>query len=182
MNRLAAKAICMLAYSLACGCDIPTNLTSQDVYTGNEARDRILRWHKLADSDDLPKLPESTGDFYLYDGGSYSGVITYWSFKCDNAEDCWAALTALRGVPSKSEFKPWQPSRFAVVMRGPGFYSSEFATDKWNVKTIQNGMVYEDVQGGNERMYYYAVDFDTSRVYCHKESGGFPTTPYKPTK
>jgi hypothetical protein len=145
----------------------------QDTFSGEKARDRIARRTAKGRS-----LPDSARNFYIFDGGTFSGSITYLSFDCGTIEDCWAAVRSLDG-PEKSEFVAWHPSKYAVVMNGPGFYWREIATDHWDVRTIRNGFVHEYVRGGNEWMEFWAIDSDTRRVYYHHESGGFPTKRYE---
>jgi hypothetical protein len=95
------------------------------------------------------------------------------------------------GLP-RSKFTDWKQSQFAVVMKGPGYYSPKWATPLWDVRTIRHGAVCEEVewykdQDGSEgkdtprsasRLHFYAIDFDRRRVYYHYESGGFPAAKY----
>jgi hypothetical protein len=171
-----APPLLLVIVLLAIGC-LDQKGPLKDVYTGQDARNRIVGLVKLpSHSDKESPLPQSATNYYLFDGGSFNGSITYWSFDCASHEDCWAAIASLGG-PGRSEFHPWKPSRFAVVMNGPGFYQPQLATPLWDVTTIQHGAVYEDVDG-DKCMDYYAIDYDTLRVYHHHESGGFPTTTY----
>lgn len=137
-----------------------------DILTGEEARSRIVR--------DSIGFPESARNFYLWDARTIKGRILYWSFECADSEDCWKALEAI-DAPARSNFQPWQQSRYAVVSSGPGFYFKELRDDRWNLGNIKNGVAYEYVIG-NEEMVYYAIDFDRNRVYQHHyESGGIRT-------
>lgn len=149
-----------------------------DVHTGLVARDRILKDGRVAlDTRKKGALPESSTAFYFFEGGSFNGIILYWSFECATLDDCWSAIVSLGG-PDQSEFNDWKTSQFAIVMNGPGFYSHELETPLWDVRTISNGASYERVEDENRRMVYFAIDFDTLRVYHHYESGGFPTEKY----
>lgn len=118
-------------------------------------------------------LPASATDFYQYDGGNFGGMIYYCAFNCASIQDCWASVQVL-GAPPRSEFRPWSPSRYKVVMDGPGFYHLRVASPAWDIGNVRRGVVYERVYGQHSRMEFYAIDFDRCRVYCHYESGGFP--------
>ncbi len=161
------------------GCSPPNwehDPLTEDVFTGEAARDRILSPGSPGEADPS-SLPASSTEFYLFDGGTFNGTIKYWSFRCGTVEDCWAALTILL-APPQSEFQPWQPSQYAVVMKGPAFYWPELATDHWDIESVENGAMWEKVDG-DRRMEFYAVDFDTNRIYYHKEGGGFPTDAFE---
>jgi hypothetical protein len=125
------------------------------------------------------RLPESARNFYIFDGGNFSGSIIYVSFDCGGREDCWEAITRLGG-PDRSKFRPWAESRYAVVMEGPGFYHDPLKKDPSDVRRIKSGTVYERVDGDHANMYYCAIDFDLNRVYYHRESGGFRPDAYQP--
>lgn len=122
-------------------------------------------------------FPTSAKSFWCYDGGNVFGSIFYGTFECDNREDCLKAVEVLMGHPP-DEMKPWVPSKYAVAMEGPGFYSTTAKNSPWNVREIKNGLVSEYVQEPHERMEYYAIDFDRNRVYYHYDSGGFPADGY----
>lgn len=145
-----------------------------DRFTGAEAKARVERW-----ADEGGKLPGSATNFYIFDGGSFNGSIIYASFDCGNREDCWVALKLL-GSPDSTEFKPWAASRYSVVMQGPGFYHQILKDDPWDVRGIEEGVVYEQTDADHRRMIYYAIDFAKDRVYIHEESGGFPPDIYEP--
>ncbi len=144
--------------------------SSSDFFVGEEARSRIAKHGGV----DLGVLASAT-NLYFREGGTFNGTIIYWAFDCKNREQCFWAV----GVPGES-LKPWVPSRYAVVMEGPGFYAKELQTDLWDVRGIKNGLVSEIVIRGHERMEYRAIDLDRNRVYFHFESGGFPDTVYRP--
>lgn len=149
------------------------DLNSGDMVFGEGARVKILeRSHQ-----DLKTIPGSALNFCYFEGGNFSGSIDYWAFDCTSAEDCFRALEALTGV-SKSQMAPWKPSKYAVVMLGPGFYSDQWTTDLWDVRRIVNGVFLEDVHSNGSSMDYYAIDLDRLRVFFHHESGGFPTDEY----
>lgn len=160
---------------------------NQSVHTGDEAKSRILKWAHSAVrlGEDGGSLPASARGFWLYDGGTFNGSITYWVFECDSREDCLKAVEYLGGL-RRDEFKPWAPSRYAVVMEGLDFYSKEaisravpLRSSPWDVRAIEDGVAYEQVHE-DRWLNYYAIDFDTNRVYYHHESGGFPTDLYRP--
>ncbi len=158
------------------------------VSTGEAAKRQILVWARRntrpgeADRD----LPASATDFWVYEGGSFNGSIEYSVFQCGNREDCLKAVEILGGA-RVGDPKPWESSRYAVVMEGPEYYwkdywkerpaSKRFRSNPWEVRAIKNGLVYEAVFGDHERMEYFAIDLDRNRVYFHHESGGFP--PYE---
>src|SRR5258708_1676357 len=76
-----------------------------DVYTGEQARERIVRSSvQLNRRRDGGPLPASATNFYMFDGGSFNGTIEYWSFECGTLDDCWSALASVGG-PDKDEFK-----------------------------------------------------------------------------
>jgi hypothetical protein len=130
-------------------------------------------------------LPASAKNLWLFDGGSFSGCITYLVFDCGNREDCLRSVECL-GRLRREDLKPWIPSRYAVVMGGLDFYSTraifwkKLLINPWDVRQIRNGLVYEHVTGIDRSMVYYAIDLDRNRVFYHYESGGFPTNVYQP--
>jgi hypothetical protein len=150
-----------------------------DVTTGEAARLNIWR------GEGSEVLPASANNFWYYRSGTFNGSIVYWVFDCGSKLDCLQAVESLHG-PKAAESKPWEPSRYAVVMGGVDFYARSCRWDKtlrdnrWNVRDIQNGIVYEEVIGDHRSMVYYAIDFKRNRVYHHFESGGFPPDEYRP--
>ncbi len=159
---------------VGCGPNILDYDGTTDRHTGPEAQSRIEQGHWTAGK----KLPDSARNFYLFDGGTFNGSITYVAFDCGGADDCFAAIEALSG-PEKAELKAWTPSQYAVVMNGPGFYSKKLDADPWNVRDITHGVMYEKVTGNHHHMTYFAIDLDRNRVYYHYESGGFPSDAYQ---
>lgn len=177
----------LLLWLSGCGFD-DSHDANQSVHTGDDARGQILKWAHSAVrlGDNGGGLPASAKNFWLFAGGTFNGSITYWTFDCDNREDCMRAVGYL-GDLRPVDFKPWAPSRYAVVMGGLDYYSTfENPRNKrprshpWDVRGIKNGLVYERVEGDHRRMVYYAIDFDRNRVYYHYESGGFPPDEYRP--
>jgi hypothetical protein len=160
---------------LTCGPrpDLPEFDPNEQVHTGEDARAKILP----------SGVPASANNFWLYEDGTFNGSITYWVFRCGSREDCLKAVKYL-GRVSSAELKPWQPSRYAVVMEGPDFYSRFSRSTKrirdnpWDVRTIEHGLVYEDVVKDCRWMVYFAVDLDRNLVYYHRETGGFPRDRY----
>ncbi len=160
---------------------------NKDVITGLEAKAKILRWEgtSMVAGRQGSKLPASADDFWLYDGGNFNGTTTYCTFQCGDRADCLKAVEYLGGVREK-DLKPWKPSRYAVVMEGPDFYSRTLAPSEklrshpWDARGIKNGLVYEDVRGDHDDLVYCAIDLDRNRVYYVKESGGFPPDEYRP--
>ncbi|WP_406694884.1 hypothetical protein V5E97_27960 [Singulisphaera sp. Ch08] len=158
-----------------------------NIHTGDDAKRLILQWAHSAVRLDPNQggIPASATDFWLYDGGSFNGSITYWVFQCGSREDCLKAVEYLGGL-RPDDLKPWEPSRYAVVMEGLDFYSKAATLNPrilgtpWDVRGIKNGLVYEQVQGDHRSMVYYAIDHDRNRVYYHYESGGFPRDEYRP--
>jgi hypothetical protein len=180
---------------LLCGCADPNDFfdPNDQVHTGEQAKAEIVNWAHSAVRLDARAggLPPSATNFWLYDGGTFSGMITYWVFDCGSREDCLKAVEYL-GDLRAGDLIPWEASRYAVVMEGLDYYTNRSSWKKklrsnpWNVRGIKNGLVYERTsgkqggQGGNERMVYYAIDFDKNRVYYHYESGGFPMDEHRP--
>lgn len=154
-----------------------------NVHTGEDARQRILQWTGRGGRQGKDIVPTSARDFWIYEGGNFNGSIIYWVFTCGSREDCIATFDRLAGTGD-----PWSPSRYAVVMEGPAFYSREvdgplkLRANPWDVRGITNGLVFESVLGDHRSMTYYAADLDRNRFYYHYESGGFPPTEYKPEK
>lgn len=175
-----------LAALLGCGSEILPD-PNQQVQTGETARREIYRWAAIGrgHQDQLPGsvFPKSAGNFWFYEGGSFSGSIIYGTFTCGTKEDCLKAVEWLGNLRA-SELGPWKPSRYAVVMEGLPYYFKDHKTipiksNPWNVRTIKNGFVYEEVRGDHQNMVYYAIDTDKNRVYFHYESGGFPAEEYR---
>lgn len=182
MRPLGLYAFLALSMS-SCGLDDYDH--ASDCFFGEPAKERIMREANRNRLDSVD-LPASARNFYILDGGNFSGSIIYASFDCGSPEDCWSAVASLDG-PEASKFQPWTASRYAVVMEGPGYYNEVHRAEPWDVRGIENGFVYEEVQGDgrdsdHQRMSYYAIDLDRNRVYYHRESGGFPPTPYDPNR
>ena len=176
-----------LLWLSGCGLD-DTYDPNQVVHTGEDAKELILKRARSATRfrEDGGGLPASAKNFWLFDGGSFNGSITYWVFDCDSREDCLKAVEYLGGL-RPDDLKPWKPSRYAVVMGGLDFYSrhgipwKKLRINPWDVRGIRNGLVYERVEGDDRSMVYYAIDSDRNRVYYHHESGGFPPDEYRPS-
>jgi hypothetical protein len=173
MMRRTLLCLGFAALTFGCGFNIPENDPTADRFTGPEAKKLVTSKFVVSN-----RLPHSANHFYLYDGGTFNGSIVYVSFDCANREDCWTAVEAL-GSPDHLKFKTWSQSHFAVVMDGPGFYHSELKDDPWDVRGIEDGVVYEETDADHRRMTYYAIDYNRKRVYYHRESGGFPADSYK---
>jgi hypothetical protein len=171
MARLIHSIVGVLAL-IGCGPDYDP---AEYRFTGEAARERIEQL-----TGDTKTLPESTRNFYIFDGGSFGGSIVYVSFDCGSREDCWTSVACLGGSDA-AEFKPWAESSFAVVMEGPGFYHESLRLDPWNVREIRNSLVHEQVVGDHRSMHYYAIDFERNRIYYHRETGGFRSTRYTPS-
>jgi hypothetical protein len=157
------------------------------VHTGEDAKRRILA---TAERDarpgaDKPGMPESASNFWLYEDGWLSKRSTFWMFDCGSREDCLKAVEILGGLGPK-ELSPWQPSRYAVIMEGPAFYSRnvepslKLRTNPWDVRGIRNGLVHELVT--DRDLYYYAIDFDRCRVFYLCEFRCFHRDEYEPTR
>jgi hypothetical protein len=181
ISRCGAKVrVTLPLVSIACtffvgGCSSSSTYDPlHDVYTGEVAMDRILG---LARSQLIPSLrssahyPNSAREFYLFDGGTFSGSITYWTFECGNPSDCLEAVRALCGIEA-SQMVPWKPSNYATATDGPAFYFPRLESFPWLVRDIKDGLVYEDVH--DRSMKYCAVDLARNRVYFYRESGRLP--------
>ncbi len=164
--RLLTSAI--LTVTLAgCG-DIDDFDPNGITYTGEEAKPHL----SLCDRD---QLPASMTDLWVYDGGTFNGMIYYVSFKCDTLEDCWMAIRAF-GAPEKSKFTKGIQTRFAVNQHGPSFYVKDFQHPQWDISNLKNG-VFHEWNRDDHVMDFWAIDLDRLRVYFHHESGGFPDDP-----
>jgi hypothetical protein len=143
---LVVGAFLSLLPNFVCGCGFSDLDLRSNVYHGDEARNRILNWaHVGRGENHTPEpLPDSATDFYIYDGGSFNGIIRYSSFTCGSREDCLKAFERLSGF-DRDRLKPYKPSMYAVVMEGPGFYSRSLQTDRWDVRGIRNGVWFEEV-------------------------------------
>lgn len=164
MRRLA-PAILIIA---AVGCGIYDVTPDEVTYVGEEARSHL----SLCEPD---RLPKSMTDLWIYDGGSFNGMIYYVSFKCDTLEDCWAAVRAF-DAPDESEFTNGIQTQFAVNQHGPRFYHKNFKHTEWDISNVTNGVFYE-WNRDDRVMEFWAIDLDRLRVYFHHESGGFPDDP-----
>jgi hypothetical protein len=176
------------AYSLTPALDALENADlNENVHTGEDAKGRILQRARGASSgiENQDGLPASAKDFWVYGDGGFGGSTHYSMFTCGSRDDCLKAVEYLGGI-EPAELKSWRPSRFAVVMEGPGYYSRAASTEKklrtnpWDVRGIKNGLLYEFIQGDHELMIYYAIDLDRNLVYWHEESGGFRADEYDP--
>ena len=165
MRRLAPAILAaLLAGCGAVGDFDPHGIT----YTGEKAKSHLL----LCDGD---QLPASISDLWVYDGGTFNGMIYYVSFKCETLEDCWMAVHAF-GAPEKTEFTNGVVTKYAVIRHGPSFYSKGFQHPQWDIPDIENGVCHERNQG-DRNMDFWAIDLDRLRMYFHHESGGFPDDP-----
>ncbi len=167
--------------------DDPEFDPNNNVHTGEDAKLRILdsAARRTRPGTDKPEVPASASNFWLYESGSFSGSSTYWTFDCGSQGDCLKAVENLGGL-RRDELSPWQPSRYAVIMEGPAFYSRRADTSKklranpWDVRGIKDGLLYE-LAVRDDNLYYYAIDLDRNRVYHACELGGFPAKEYQPT-
>ncbi len=166
--QLCKTNISVLFFCLAIPACSPTVDFSKptELATGENATKRIVGVKK--------RLPGSARNLFYCSGGSFNGGITYWCFECGSLEDCWQALNTISKV-KRDDFLPWRRPRFAVVMDGPQIYWKNIGPVPWRLGTTSNGAYYEEFDG--ERLKYFAIDFDSLRVYGHFESGGFPQQP-----
>jgi hypothetical protein len=158
---------------------IPDSGPDAEFLIGQDARDRLSK-HVIGIHKTVPvNLLNATDDCFYFEGGSFSGTISYWMCQCRSIEDCWELAEAWSGR-KQSAFEPWQPSEFTCVMLGPAFYNESRAGSLWDVSRIKNGVrdysVYEDRQ-----LEMFAIDFDRMRVYGAYESGGFPQEKWQVT-
>jgi hypothetical protein len=157
------------------------------VHTGEDAKRRILASaeREARPGADRPGLPESASNFWLYEVGWLSKTRTYWMFDCGSREECLRAVESLGGLRQK-ELSPWQPSRYAVIMDGPAFYSRnveptrKLRANPWDVRGIKNGLAHELVT--DRDLYYYAIDLDRCRVFYLCEFRCFHRDEYEPTR
>ena len=141
---------------------------SDNVRTGEQATSRL----SLCDRD---QLPASMTDLWVYDGGSFNGMIYYVSFRCETLEDCWQGIRAF-DAPAKTKFVDGIQTKFAVNQHGPSFYAKELEHPQWDISGVKNGVSYEQ-NWDDRKMDFWAIDLDDLRVYFHHESGGFPDDP-----
>lgn len=151
----------------------------KDVRVGEAAAVEILKGPHFRGDGGHNFAPEDLQNAYSWDGGSVFGSIRYQSFECRDRESCLLAYEQWSGL-SRQSLLPWKPSEYAVIMEGPAFYHEDRRTNLWSVSTIRNGLMYEQVTGGDRRMDYFAIDLDKNRVFHHYESGGFPTDRWNP--
>jgi hypothetical protein len=167
--------------------DFPGFEPNKHVHVGEDAKAEILRWAGtgLGVGTHGARLPASASDLWLYHDGGFGGSISYCTFRCGDRADCEAAVEYLVGAHAK-DLQRWKPSRYAVVMEGPEFYSrtlrpkEKLRSNPWNLREIRNGLVYEYMRGDHDSLIYCAVDLDTDRVYFVDLSGGFPGAEYRP--
>ena len=164
--RLLAIAILTITLA-ACG-DIDAFDPNEITYTGKDARPHL----SLCDRD---QLPASISDLWVFENGTFGGMIYYVSFRCETVEDCWRAVRAF-GAPEKSEFAKGIQSNFAVNRHGPSFYFRDFQHPQWDISKIRKSVFYE-WNRDDRVMDFWAIDLQRLRVYFHHESGGFPDDP-----
>jgi hypothetical protein len=173
-------------YFSSIGIDAPHD-PNKEVLTGDAARAYFTRIVSggIGPIQNGVGFPASAEDFWIYDGGTFNGSIRYGLFDCDGREDCFQAVEFLAGL-RPDQFMPWAPSRYAVVMEGLDFYARgatnriPLKSNPWDVRGIEDGVVFESADDEHRRMDYYAIDFARNRVYYHYESGGFPPDEYRP--
>ncbi len=149
------------------GCHTETS-SSYAVLTGENAASHL----KLCKPE---QIPSAITDLWIYEGGTFNGMVYYVSFECQTIDDCWKAVRAF-GAPQESEFTASVQTKFAVNQQGPSFYDPGIWHPSWDVSSVQNGVSHEEWRG-NDVMDFWAIDRDRLRVYYHHESGGFPDDP-----
>jgi hypothetical protein len=156
------------------------------VYTGEDARLKIVEKAGATRHRDQQRtgLPASAKDFWFYESGFLGKHGEYWTFTCGSRDDCVKAVEYFGG--RLADFKPWQPSKYAVVMEGPTFRGKSPPSPKvrgnpWGVRGIKNGIGYERVELGGrlDRIEYFAIDFDINRVFFYNDNS-FDTDDYHP--
>ncbi len=160
----------ILLVSIA-GCGLPVgppNLTAE-VHVGEEAKTLILQRADLTKADFVNVAKE----YYLCESGNFNGSIVYYRIDFENFKGCLDAFEQLSGM-DRGSLTPWRPSEFAVVMDGPRFYWENLGNAPWDLWSVTRGLVYENMRGEHQSLEYYALDLDKNRLYCHRESGGFP--------
>jgi hypothetical protein len=91
-------------------------------------------------------MPASASNFWLYEGESRYGWRIYWIIDCGGRGECLEAVESLGGL-RRNDLSRWQPSRYAVIMEGPAFYSSYVEPSRklraypWDLRGIKNGLV-----------------------------------------
>ena len=65
-------------------------------FFGDSAKERLA----LCDE---ALIPKSITDAWVFDGGSFNGMIYYASFTCRSLDECWQAVRAFRS-PDQSKF------------------------------------------------------------------------------
>ena len=170
--KLAVTAVLrcsiLLVILTIAGCVAEYN-PKDDEYVGKSAEKHLYPCER-------DELPGTIKDLWIFDGGSFNGMIYYTAFTCESIDDCWRALHALR-APEQSKFKEGVQTKFAVNQHGPNYYFKDYAPDHWDVHAIRHGEFYESAPRGNEFMDFWAIDYDRLRIYFHHESGGFPDDP-----
>lgn len=150
----------------AMGCTQEVETADELVFTGDEAEKHL----SLCRVEELPRM---RNDLWVYDGGTFNGMIYYVSFQCESLEDCWSALKAFQ-APDRSEFHEGVATKFAVNQQGPSFYDNSLSHPQWNISKISDGVSHEWSRD-DRAMNFWAIDRERLRIYFHHESGGFPT-------
>jgi hypothetical protein len=172
---------------------------TEHVATGEDARGKILqlalgvgRMNELGGGLRPPPIGDSlityvARNYWLYDSGYSNRSIAYWYWvlECRNQEDALKLLAYLGNLRER-DLRRWKPSQYAVVMEGPAFYEKKLSRgntlgdNPWDLARIQDGLVYEKVDGNCRRICYFAVDMDRYRVYHYYATQPFPPDPYQP--
>ncbi len=171
--RWASRLVAACLLATLSGCIAPYD-SNTDFHTGEAARKRIFNLPRVKED----QVPASATDYRLFDGGTFGGSITYWTFTCASLEDCYRAVEMMGG-PKRDEFQPWQATKYGVDMDGPGYYFKDFKQEFWPIRQIKNGVMVETVYGNHEGLQLNVIDLDRKMVFHHYESGGFPDGPPK---
>jgi hypothetical protein len=168
------------------GLEWPEDDANTEVRTGEEARQKFLKRARRTARQETESgiLPASANNFWFYEDGGFNRSLEFGVLDCGSRDDCLRAVKFLAGV-GPAELRPWEPSRYAVVMEGPGFYSRKLSPSNqlrgspWGVPAIKNGLVFEQTRD-NTYMAYFAIDLDRNRIYLYEAVGGFPSAEYEP--
>lgn len=156
------KSLLLASIVLAGGCG-SDDISLCDVHFGEDARAEIV-------SDPRNWIPEGASDFYFFHSGFAGNHTDYWSFTCENNDDCFAV--AERFI-DRADLITFEFPRRAILQKGPGYFDESFQTVNWDLRTITNGVMAEETRRNNF-LDFVAIDLKEHRVLVTRWSGGFP--------
>jgi hypothetical protein len=140
-----------------------------DLWHGDDAKRKIVEYKNMTNVSDAA-LVVVNDETFVFDGGTFNGVILYWSFQCASIDDCWKCVLS-GGNLQRSDFTQFEPLS-VVPLKGPQQYDARVSSSMWRLQDVKDGMHYKRQQE-DRRILYIAIDYKTATVFGCYQSGGF---------